>query len=171
MMRFLPVIATAVLLGAAACSEPEPAPATPESAPPASEAPVEQAAEAPVAFVERFFEAPGAPTDRAVAEALLAEDVAAAIEAGATPHDFRRNLVTPPEAHAVTNPPAYRFDEVTSAEDTPVVRVTGGVLGPAMLYTLCRTAAGDWRIAEVEEQGHWLLRSDLDLPDSPVACG
>jgi hypothetical protein len=163
-MRFLPVIATAVVLGAAACSEPEPAP-------PASEAPVEQVAESPVAFVERFFEAPGAPTEPAVAEAFLAEDVAAAIEAGATPHDFRRNLVTPPEADAMPDPPAYRFEEVTASEDTPVVRVTGGVLGPAMLYTLCRTGAGDWRIAEVEEQGHWLLRSDLNLTDSPVTCG
>lgn len=163
-MRFLPVtIAAAVLVGAAACSEPEPAPATPE-------APV-QAAVSPVAFVERFFDAAGAPTDGAVAEAFLAADVAAAIEAGATPHDFRRNLVTPPEADAMLNPPAYRFEEVTASGDTPIVRVTGGVLGPAMLYTLCRTTAGDWRIAEVEEQGHWLLRSDLDLPDSPVTCG
>lgn len=164
-MRFLPVtMAVAALLGAAACSQPEPDPAPPE-------APVEQAAESPVAFVERFFEAPGAPTDGAVADAFLAEDVAGVIEAGATPHDFRRNLVTPPEADALPTPPAYRFEEVTASEDTPVVRVTGGVLGPAMLYTLCRTGAGDWRIAEVEEQGHWLLRSDLDLPDSPVACG
>jgi len=163
-MRFLPVIATAVLLGAAACSEPEPTP-------PAAEAPVQQVAESPVAFVQSFFEARGAPTQRVVAETFLAADVAAAIEAGATPHDFRRNLVTPPEADAMTNPPAYRFEEVTASGDTPVVRVTGGVLGPAMLYTLCRTGAGDWRIAEVEEQGHWLLRSDLDLPDSPVACG
>lgn len=163
-MRFLPLtIAVAALLGAAACSEPESAP-TPE-------APVEQAAESPIAFVERFFEAPGAPTDGAVADAFLAEDVAEAIESGATPHDFRRNLVTPPEADAMPNPPAYRFEEVTASGDTPAVRVTGGVLGPAMLYTLCRTAAGDWRIAEVEEQGHWLLRSDLDLPDSPVTCG
>ncbi len=163
-MRLLPVtMAAAVLLGAAACSEPESVP-TPE-------APVEQVAQLPVAFVERFFDAPGVPTDGAVAEAFLAEDVAEAIEAGATPHDFRRNLVTPPEADAMPNPPAYRFEEVTASEETPVVRVTGGVLGPAMLYTLCRTGAGDWRIAEVEEQGHWLLRSDLDLPNSPVVCG
>lgn len=163
-MRFLPVtIAAAVLLGATACSQSEPTP-------PATEPPV-QVAESPVAFVERFFDAPGAPTDGAFAEAFLAEDVAAAIEAGATPHDFRRNLVTPPEADTMPNPSTYRFEEVAASEDTPVVRVTGGVLGPAMLYTLCRTGAGDWRISEVEEQGHWLLRSDLDLPDSPVACG
>lgn len=165
MMRVLPVmIAAAVLSGAAACSEPE-------RAPPAPETPVEQAGESPVAFVERFFDAPGAPTDGAVAEAFLAEDVAGAIEAGATPHDFRRNLVTPPEADAMPNPPPYRFEEVMASDDSAVVRVTGGVLGPAMLYSLCRTAAADWRIAEVEEQGHWLLRSDLNLPDSPVVCG
>lgn len=163
-MRVLPVmIAAAALMGIAACSEPEPVPSTPQG-------PV-QAAGSPVAFVERFFEAPGAPAESAVAEAFLAQDVAEAIEAGATPHDFRRNLVTPPEADAITNPPPYEFEEVTTSDDSAVVRVTGGVLGPAMLYTLCRTSAGEWRIAEVEEQGHWLLRSDVNLPDSPVVCG
>lgn len=158
-MRPFALIAAAAAV--AACGPTE-APAPSSGGDVATQAP---SAPSPVEFVEAFYgedeEVPTADERRR----YLAADVAAALEAGGGWHDFRTRTVAGEQRARE----GRRFTLVDDAADAPTVQVSSGG-SHAVVVTLCRTEAGEWRIAEAEELGHWTLRGALEM-DGPVSCG
>jgi hypothetical protein len=162
-MRHLAALTIAAVL--TACGQAD------NAEPPSTElaaAPVEgPAAPSPSEVVQAFYGDPDALRSVEARARYLAADVAAALDDSSEFHDFRRNLTMA----SYPLPPGDRdFTLVETSSDAPTVLVTGVGLGHAMAFTLCRTAAGEWRIAEVEELGHWQLRDSLDM-SAAVTCG
>lgn len=169
-MRLLIVISALLL---ASCGpEPATAPTDPQSppadAPPSPPTPPPAPAPSPVEVVEAFYVEAGSAGPASVRDDFMAADVLeawAARPSGRPVHDFRFNLTLPEEARADVLAGSRRFAREGSSEIAPRVVVTGDGIGNRLVFTLCRREDG-WRIAEVEEPGHWTLRGDLGLPET-----